>query len=418
MAQDEFDALCASIAQGFNPQFPVLLFEGRILDGRHRYEAARKCGVAPTFQPWEGTDPYAYVLRTHEARRSWISQEQKYLVVKKLRGASDDLAIKQQVEAQRRAKMAQAKTGHVFAGNRHTGSVLVHGDQVDHHVPEPEPILTLAPLPRVAAQPAPAKKAEQPKKKPDAKAKDAATTSAKKAAVVGVSSAAVRRVEALERVRPDLADKVAAGELKMAQAQREAKRDAVRTAAGALPEGKFRVIYADPPWSYGDDRAGLTGYEKQAAAHSYPTMKTSDIAAMPVRDMASDDGVLFMWATFPLLVDAIEVIKGWGFQYKTAFVWHKPSSGFGGNYHKCNAELLMVATRGSGVPESKDRHPQVFAFPKPGDGRHSAKPEEVRAMIDAMYPTGPRVELFRRGDAPAGWVVWGNETTQEIDNVA
>jgi N6-adenosine-specific RNA methylase IME4 len=149
----------------------------------------------------------------------------------------------------------------------------------------------------------------------------------------------------------------------------------------------------------------MSGGYVPAESH-YPTMSTAELSLLDVRALAGDDTVLFCWATFPLLPDALEVIRAWGFKYKTAFVWDKGRPNFG-NYHDASAELLIVATRGSGVPEIDERMRQIQTWPHPGE--HSRKPEEARQMIDKLYPNGPRIELFRRGEAPAGWDVWGNE---------
>lgn len=198
---------------------------------------------------------------------------------------------------------------------------------------------------------------------------------------------------------------VRTGEIKRTQALRELKRDTLADRLASLPDGKYRVIYADPPWKYGDDRGGIEKADTAAAAQ-YPTMPVAEICAIDVRELAAPDAVLFMWATFPLLEDALRVVTAWGFAYKTAFVWDKQRSNIG-NYHDARAELLLVCTRGSCPIEIDTRPKQVQSIAR---GKHSAKPEEFRALIDQLYPTGPRVELFRRGDAPEGWVVWGNES--------
>src|SRR5262249_2709634 len=93
-------------------------------------------------------------------------------------------------------------------------------------------------------------------------------------------------------------------------------------------------------------------------------------------------------------------------KYKTAFVWAKGRPNFG-HYHNASAELLMVCTRGSCTPDAKHLESQVQTIER--TGRHSEKPEDFRAMIDRMYPHGKRIELFRRGEAPESWEIWGNE---------
>nr|DAS09926.1 MAG TPA: N6 adenosine methyltransferase subunit [Caudoviricetes sp.] len=85
---------------------------------------------------------------------------------------------------------------------------------------------------------------------------------------------------------------------------------------------KYDIIYADPPWEY--KQSGSTKNARGMAKQHYPTMPTDDIGKLPVRSLATDNAILFMWATFPNIPAALEVIKQWGFIYKTAaFVWVK-----------------------------------------------------------------------------------------------
>ncbi len=169
-------------------------------------------------------------------------------------------------------------------------------------------------------------------------------------------------------------------------------------------KGKFRVIYADPPWKYGDERI-INGYTQTSARLQYPTMSVDDICDLDIGSLADESCVLFCWATFPLLPDAIRVVQAWGFTYKTAMVWDKQRPNMG-NYHDASAELLIIATRGSALPSLRPNQIQNIKR----KGRHSEKPEHFRELIDSMYENGTRVELFRRGGAPVGWRVWGNES--------
>lgn len=230
-------------------------------------------------------------------------------------------------------------------------------------------------------------------------------------AELGISKKESAESQRLADISDEQFERVKAGEIKPSVALREQKRATLSARIAALPAGKYRVIYADPPWKYGDERAGLEK-EGTAAAAQYPTMPTADICTLTgadgrhVAELGADDAVLFMWATFPLLEDALRVVAAWGFDYKTAFVWDKQRSNIG-NYHDARAELLMVCVRGSCPIEIDSRPKQVISIAR---GKHSAKPEEFRALIDQLYPTGPRVELFRRGEVPKGWIAWGNET--------
>lgn len=173
----------------------------------------------------------------------------------------------------------------------------------------------------------------------------------------------------------------------------------------SFPERKYHVIYADPPWSYS---AG--GAQRNVTRH-YHTMKPEDIYALPVRSIAADDCLLFMWATFPNLEIAMETIREWGFQYKTAaFVWVKrnrksPSWFWGmGNYTRANAEICLLGIKGHPKRVCASVHSIIDAPIQ----RHSQKPDEVRERIEKLAGDVPRIELFAR-TTTQGWDVWGDE---------
>lgn len=161
---------------------------------------------------------------------------------------------------------------------------------------------------------------------------------------------------------------------------------------------KYRVIYADPPWSYGDKQNidGLGG-----AVKHYPTMKLEEICELPIP--AEDNAVLFLWVTSPLLEDSFKVINAWGFKYKTSFVWDKIAHNMG-HYNSVRHEFLLVATKGSCTPDNIKLFDSVVSINRT---EHSKKPEEFRNIIDTLYTYGKKLELFAR-DAAEGWDVWGN----------
>ena len=145
-----------------------------------------------------------------------------------------------------------------------------------------------------------------------------------------------------------------------------------------FPEKKYSVIYADPPWSY------AAGGKRRNVTRHYHTMTPEDIYSLPVQDIAADDCLLFLWATFPNLEIALETIRRWGFTYKTAaFVWVKrnrksPSWFWGmGNWTRANPEVCLRATNGSPTRVSCSVH-CIIAAPI---GRHSEKPAEARDRI-------------------------------------
>lgn len=161
---------------------------------------------------------------------------------------------------------------------------------------------------------------------------------------------------------------------------------------------KYRVIYADPPWSYNDKQniEVLGGAEKH-----YTTMPLKDICELPVP--SADNAVLFIWVTSPMLEDVFKVIKAWGFIYKSSFVWDKVAHNMG-HYNSVRHELLLICTKGSCTPDIPKLFDSVVSIERT---EHSRKPKEFRDMIDTLYPNGNRLEMFAR-EAPEGWDVWGN----------
>jgi N6-adenosine-specific RNA methylase IME4 len=175
---------------------------------------------------------------------------------------------------------------------------------------------------------------------------------------------------------------------------------------------KFSVIYADPPWTFNV----YSGKGKQRSAdRRYDTQSLDDIKAMPVEKLAGDDCALLLWAVLPELPGALDVIKAWGFTYKTvAFTWVKENrSGNGlfwgmGYWTRANTEVCLLATRGSPKRQAMDVH-QVIMAPV---SEHSRKPDEAQVRIERLLP-GPYLELYGRRPSP-GWTVWGNEISRNL----
>lgn len=172
---------------------------------------------------------------------------------------------------------------------------------------------------------------------------------------------------------------------------------------------KYNIIYADPPWTYA--KTGGTKNSRGIAKQHYNTMSLSDIKGLPISTLAADNCALFMWATFPQIVQAIEAIKAWGFEYfNAAFVWVKrnPDTGkdaFGmGYWTRANPEVCLLAFKGKMKPVRHDIRQLVYAPAQ----RHSEKPNEVRNLIKELCGDLPRIELFARQSAD-GWDCWGNE---------
>lgn len=185
---------------------------------------------------------------------------------------------------------------------------------------------------------------------------------------------------------------------------------------------KYNIIYADPPWRFKNwsmKELAVRG-EKWARRYGrspYDVMDIKDICALPVGDLAAKDCILFLWATYPKLREAFEVIDAWGFKYKTvAFTWVKLNpSGLGfhfglGYWSRGNPELCLLATKGHPKRLSKSV-PNLTITPRRD---HSRKPDEVRKKIIELVGDLPRIELFAR-DTTEGWSVWGNEVESDIE---
>lgn len=175
-----------------------------------------------------------------------------------------------------------------------------------------------------------------------------------------------------------------------------------------FPDKKYNIIYADPAWSfktYSDKGKG------KSPDNHYSVMSLKDIKDLPLKNIANDDCILFLWVTFPLLKEGFEVIDAWGFTYKTvAFNWVKKNkikdSWFWGlgYWTRSNSELCLLATKGNIKRKSASVH-QIIDTPIE---KHSKKPDIVKEKITELVGDLPRIELFARETAD-GWDSWGNE---------
>lgn len=175
-----------------------------------------------------------------------------------------------------------------------------------------------------------------------------------------------------------------------------------------MPLRKYDVIYADPPWSYsyGSSVAGGRGQNTK-----YHCERCVDLFELPVADFAKDDATLFMWASYPMLPEALFCLRQWGFIYKTvAFVWVKKNTRAGTNFFgmgqwtRTNSEIVLLGVRGKPKRESKAVS-QIIEAPIM---EHSRKPNAVRLAIETLMGDVDRCELFSRGSFD-GWDCYGNE---------
>jgi N6-adenosine-specific RNA methylase IME4 len=182
-----------------------------------------------------------------------------------------------------------------------------------------------------------------------------------------------------------------------AKEERDAAVAAGVEAEGATPDPteKYRIIYADPPWSYDDTilvphRRGLPVGE---AAEHYPTMELAAICALPVKDWVEDNAVLFLWVPSPIWAEPLQVVSAWGFTYKAQFIWDKIKHNMG-HYNSVRHELLLICTRGSCEPDKQQLFDSVQSIER---GKHSQKPVEFYDIIETLYTHGRKLEIFARG---------------------
>lgn len=191
---------------------------------------------------------------------------------------------------------------------------------------------------------------------------------------------------------------------------RTAARDAKpKEPIPAFPDSTYRVLYADPPWKYNDERT--LEDDSGAAKTQYDLLSVGEICGLrdidgrSVRDLLQPSAALFLWTTSPLIPDAMAVMSSWGFSYKSQFVWDKLRT-YNGHYTAVGHELLLIGTRGGCVPDSRTLHDSVVRIERT---EHSVKPDGFYDIIEAMYTEGrPFCELFARRKR-AGWDSWGNQ---------
>lgn len=200
-----------------------------------------------------------------------------------------------------------------------------------------------------------------------------------------------------------------------AEQERRTRRNDLPEFYPDLPQKKYAIIYADPPWDYngkmqfdksskGIDKINL---EKtifiSAANFKYPTVKTEVLKKIPIYEIAENDCLLFMWVTNPHLAQGIELGQAWGFEYRTvAFVWDKMHNP--GQYTLSYCELCLVFKRGR-IPRPRGERnvKQLVRVPR---GEHSEKPIAVLKSIEAMFPSQNKIELFAR-TKHENWDAWG-----------
>ena len=369
---DEFEHLVASVKASNGPRDPIILHDGMILDGRNRARACEAAGVEPRYAPLPvGVDPVEFVIDKN-LRRRHLNESQRGMAAAKLANLEQG-----QKKADVEISTSQAEAATLLNVSRDT---VIKAKKVQERA-EPE------------------------------------LRSAVEQGHIAVSAAA-QAVDLPAEQQRDIADQAKAGHKNVVRttikkARREKReRDLGRKQRG-LPQKKYGVIYADPEWRF-EPYSRETGMDRSPDNH-YPTTATAEIILRPVKTISDKDSVCFLWATAPMLPQALHVLKEWGFEYKTHMIWHKTRNGNGrgsGYWFTGEHELLLVGTRG-GIPAPATAFgPSIVQAP--WQGRHSTKPELFAEMIEQLFPTMTKIELNRRGPPREGWDAWGYESETPV----
>ena len=187
----------------------------------------------------------------------------------------------------------------------------------------------------------------------------------------------------------------------------------------AFADGRrFTTILADPPWQF-ENRTGKMAPEHRRL-NRYRTLRTDDIAAVPVAEVADERAHLYLWVPNALLPEGLAVMQAWGFHYKTNIVWEKVRKDGGpdgrgvGFYFRNVTELLLFGVRGKNMRTLAPGRRQVN-FMATRKREHSRKPDEQYDLIEACSP-GPFLELFARGKRD-GWACWGEQASTDFQAV-
>lgn len=348
---------------------PIELFEGAILDGRNRYRACQEIGLTPVTQPYKGTREAAleHVLSKNLERRH-LNESQLGMV------AADFANMRQGQRTDLSPSATLLKVSQAEAAKRMNVSPRTVTDSVKVRA-KGSPELVRAVLQGKLPVSSAAKAADLP--------------------------AATQR----EIVKAAFAGEANVVRSAIKREGRKARENDLARKQLALPDRKYGVIYADPEWRF-EPRSRETGMDRAADQH-YPTSETAAIAARDVASIAADDCVLFLWATAPMIEDALLVMKAWGFEYKAQCIWSKLRSGDArgtGYWFTGEHELLLLGTRGN-VPAPAPGT-QWRSVVTASVGEHSEKPETFHKLIEQYFPTLPKIELNARR-ARDGWDCWG-----------
>ncbi len=359
MAEEELAALAEDIKKNGLKE-PVWLYENKILDGRNRAKACEILGITPETKTFTGTpeEAISHVWSMNRTRRHLNSSQ---------------------------AAIADAKRNKLMDAYRSVREAAKERQREHGNTAPGRPRET---LPQIIAG-----------------VSEQTETRSIRATAAGTNRSYIDFADKLVNKHPEKVIEIETGGKTIPQVHRELKREELKKNPSSTIEGKYRVIYADPPWEY-NDKCDIGSIQSGGCEKHYSSMSIEELCSLPIENISEDNAVLFLWATSPLLEDAFKIVRAWGFRYKASFIWDKIKHNMG-HYNSVRHEFLLICTKGSCTPDEIKLFDSVQSIER--SKKHSEKPEEFRAIIDTLYKHGNRIELFSRGTHP-GWEVWGNES--------
>lgn len=367
MSESEISELSRDIAEN-GQQESIIIYQGKILDGRNRYQACQKAGIQPVYEDYEGEDPLSFVISLN-LRRRHLSESQRAMVAQSV-----------------------ANLGH---GERRAKDVAIATPFSQVSQPEAAEMLNVSRDSVIRAAKV-------------AKSGDESLIEAVEQGKVSVSAAS----DLTELPKEEQKTIVLEGEEEVLRKAKEIrqhraavskeKRDEARRQALEIkpPEGRYRTIVIDPPWD-------MTKIDRDLAPNQvdfeYPTMTLEEIKNFPMP--AHEECHLWLWTTQKFLPDCFEILKAWDFKYLVTCVWHKNGGFQPVGLPQYNCEFVILARRGGQPFLETKAFPTCFQAPR---REHSRKPDEFYDLVKRVSP-GPRIDIFSR-EKREGFDQFGNET--------
>ena len=358
---DEYQSLKNSIQERYYKIFPIITYEDKILDGWNRYRICIELNIDPEIKQFQGTRQEAleFIIRSNERRdltvgqRACLAMEYKPLI---------------EEDAKKRELSGKGIDGSGGRGNKKN----------------------------------PVEKIPQGL---EGKSRDSAGQKFQ------VNAHYVDDVKKIREDAPELYQEIKAGNKNINEVKKEIrvkkeneKKVEKQNTPGFVATKKYQIIYADPPWQYDKDEA----YFGQDVEKHYPVMTFDELKELPIKELTDKDCVLYLWTTAPKLNWGIDLLREWGFDYKSCLIWDKVKHNMG-FYSSVRHEILLIGGRGSSAPTDKSYANQTDSVYVEERKEHSVKPEYYYEMIEKMHFLKiNRIELFSRNKRQ-GWDQWGHD---------